>query len=775
MLRKLFLCLLCLLGYSAGAFAQTTQYTISGRLTDAQTGEALIGASVIAQETQKGSVADIDGNYRLQLPAGTYTLRWAYVGYQAQTQTISLQQNQTLNIALQPDTKQLQEVVVSAESAQAKLDATQMSAERITMQEMKNIPVIFGEIDIIKILQLKPGITNGGEGSSGLYVRGGGPDQNLVLLDDALVYNAAHLFGFFSVFNSDIIKDVTLYKGDFPAQFGGRLSSVLDTRVREGNKERFSATGGVGLISSRLTVEAPIQKGKSSILIGGRRTYFDVFTRLINQANEGVEDFSPIPDYYFYDLNAKLSFQLGQKDFLQVSGYLGRDVFGFRNDQFNFDFNWGNTTASARWDHIFSPELSSSLTGYYSEYQYEIRNQFDIFAFNVGSNVQDLTIQNDWGWTPQGSRHSFRAGALFTHHRFLVGRLQAGSQDGTVNFGNESRLAANEFGAYLLDDIEFNSRWRWNIGLRYSGFENSGQVYGGFEPRTALRFKVNERISLKAALARMYQYIHLVSNSAASLPTDIWYPSSEVVRPQISDQVAFGLSMSLANGALFFSNEYYYKNLQNQIDLRDGAQLFANPQLEREFVFGRGWSYGTEFYLEKKTGRTTGWLGYTLSWTWRQFGESNGNPAINEGRPFFPRYDRRHDISLVVVHKLSDRLSLSGTWVYNTGEAISLPTERFIVQNVEGTRPIVAPVYLERNGFRLPAYHRMDLGLVWKMKPKWGEADWTFSVYNLYNRRNAYFIYFREDRDTADNLTGFTARQVALFPIIPSVTYNFRF
>lgn len=752
-----------------------TNFRASGYVKDAKTGEDLIGATVQITGTGKGVVTNSYGFYSINLPANDVTLVFSYIGYMPVTRTLKLSENISLNINLVPQQKQLDEIVVKADGLREKLNTTQMGVERLTAKELKTIPVIFGELDIIKALQLKPGVSSGGEASSGLFVRGGGPDQNLVLLDEAQIYNAAHLFGFFSIFNPDVVKAVDLYKGDFPAQFGGRLSSVLDVKMRDGNRRKFSAAGGVGLISSRLTLETPLQKDKSSLLISGRRTYFDIFTRAINRANEGNADFNPIPDYHFYDLNAKVNYELGKKDRLFLSGYLGRDIFAFKDDDFNFNFTWGNTATALRWNHIFNSALFSNTTLSYTTYEYEITNNFDIFNFSLGADIKDYSAKIDFDYLPN-NKHTIRFGAHYTYHDFTLGRLRAGSSDGTVDFGSETLQTGNELAVFVTDDYNINKQWRINMGLRLSGFENQGKTYSGIEPRFSARYKVNAKLSLKASAARMYQYVHLVSNSGASLPTDIWYPSTQLVNPQRSDQVALGGSLLLFDGKILISNELYHKDMTNQLDLKDGARIFANPNLENEFVFGRGWSYGNEIYIEKKEGRTTGWIGYTLSWTYRKFGASNGNLPINNGEPFFPRYDRRHDISAVISHKINQRLTFTLAWVYYTGNAISLPPGRFLLQEVTGAEPGVVPHYLKRNDLRMPSYHRLDLGLVWKFFPRWGESDLTFSVYNAYNRLNPYFIFFEEIKDPNTDLTlGFQAKQVSLFPVIPSITYNFKF
>ncbi len=730
----------------------------------------MIGASVSVAGTTTGVETDVNGAYMLRVAAGTHQIQFSYLGFETLTREITLKKNTRLNVQLQETTNRLNEVVVESQrnSFQERLTTPQMSMETLTTREAKLLPALFGEVDIIKTLQLKPGIQSGGEGSSGLFVRGGSNDQNLVLLDDALVYNPSHLFGFFSVFNPDAVRGVELYKGGFPAQFGGRLSSVLDVKLREGNRNENDVSGGVGLIASRLTLEGPIQKGKSSYLVSGRRTYVDVFTRMINKAKESDPDWSPIPDYYFYDFNAKASFDLSENDRLFISGYYGRDFFKFYDENFDFNFNWGNRVASARWMHQFSPRFFVNTTFSASNYEYQIKNELDIYTFNLTSNITDLTAKTDFEYITS-EKHHLRFGAAVTDHRFVVGRIEANSQDGSVNVGTGNTYRGQEYGVYASDDWTLSPVFTVSYGLRLSGFLNSGKNFLGLEPRAAASYRFSESLTLKGNFTRMYQYVHLISNSGASLPTDIWYPSTPGVNPQRSDQFALGLT-KLIKDKYLLSTEAYYKKMTRQLDLRDGAEIFANTELEKEFVFGTGDSYGQEFYVEKKDGKTTGWIGYTLSWSNRTF------PDINNGKTFPTRFDRRHDLSVVAIHQLNKRINATATFVYGTGNAYSLPVQRFIFQDVEGEDYTVIPVYPERNSFRLAAYHRLDLGLVYKLRPKRGSSDLTFSVYNVYNRRNPYFVFFETIRDEeSDQITGFVAKQVSLFPVIPSVTYNFKF
>ncbi len=749
---------------------------VSGYVKSAATGEALIGAAIQDNTHLDGRLSDEYGYFSIQIPVGEATaLQCSYVGYGTWMDTLTLTEDLQLTIELEEADEMLETVDITASTLSDKLNSSQMSVDQLSMVEAKALPALFGEVDIIKTLQLKPGVQSGGEGTSGLYVRGGGPDQNLILLDEAQIYNASHLFGFFSTFNSDAVKGVKLFKGGFPAEYGGRLSSVIDVRLNEGNKKRFAGSGGIGLIASRLTLEGPIKKDKASFMLSGRRTYFDVFTRAANQLFEDRPNYNPIPDYYFYDFNGKVNYELGPKDQLFLSGYLGRDVFGFSSDNFGIDFTWGNKSATARWNHIFSPKLLLKTIGTFSSYDYEIRNSFSQFDFRLGSGIEDVSGRTELVWQP-GNRHTVKGGLNYTYHSFSIARFEASSEDNTVNFDSGQDFFGHELGAYVNEEFRANNRLTLQAGLRWSAFESGGTFYNGWEPRASAKYSLSDRVAVKASYARMFQYVHMVSNSGASLPTDIWYPSNAVVTPQKADQAATGVSFLIGDHILL-TNEVYYKWLDRQVDFRDGAQIFFNPNLDEEFVFGRGWGYGNEIYIEKTKGmgttmwdRLSGWIGYTYSWAWREF------PDINGGEPFHPRYDRRHDVSVVVIQELNKRWSITGAWVYGTGQAVSLPIGRFAIQGaVPGSEVDIIPEYLERNSFRMPAYHRGDLGVVYKMFPRWGESDLTFSIYNFYNRRNPYFIYYDTIENNQGEPTRFVPKQVSLFPIIPSATWNFKF
>jgi hypothetical protein len=753
--------------------------TLSGTVHGAH-GETLPGASVAVPILATGTAADSAGHYRLELPAGRVQLVVTSIGYRTVTRDLNIIKNQRLSFDLEENNQELGEVLVTGSvSLEQKLKTTQMGVEHLSISEAKLLPALFGEVDILKTLQLKPGVQSGGEGTSGLFVRGGSADQNLVLLDNTVVYNPNHLFGLFSVFNSDAVQSVDLYKSGFPAQFGGRLSSVVDVKLREGDRQHYVTTGGIGLISSRGTFEGPINKGKGSFIVSGRRTYFDIFTRAINKRNESKPDYSPIPDYYFYDFNAKANYTLGEKDQLFLTGYLGRDVFGFSsNNGFNFSFQWGNTLGSLRWNHVFSPKLFVNTTVSVSDYKYNLTNKLDQFSFSLGSRITDYTGRTDFEYTPD-DRHQVKFGATGTHHTFGVGRLNANSGDGRVNFGSDVNYYGLEGALYASDNYKATDKLQLEGGLRLTGFRSGDNQYGGLEPRAAARYSLNDKTSFKLNYALMYQYVHLVTNSGATLPTDIWYPSRLRVKPQRSQQVSGGGSFLLGNGKYLLTNELYYKWGQNQVDFRDGAQLFANPDLDAEFIFGKSWAYGNELYLEKKTGRTTGWIGYTLAWSWRNFQPQNGTNGVNGGKDFHPNYDRRHNLTVVVIHQVNARLSLTASFIYTSGNLTTLPLGRFGVQDIPGSSvgidPRPVPIYPDRNSYRLIPYHRLDLGAVYKIGTRRNQ-DLTLSIYNAYNRRNAYFVFFDTVRDKPTNrITGFAAKQVSLFPVIPSLTYNFRF
>ncbi len=777
MQRKLLI--IPLLAFCAQLLTAQASVTISGILRDNDNGETLIGATVEAIGLRKGNVSNEYGFYSFTLPisADSVTLRFSYLGFDPQQISVLPKTNIKLDVSLSTAGKVLNEITIVANQLADKVKTTEMSVATISAKEAKALPALFGETDLLKIIQLKPGVASGSEGTTGIFVRGGANDQNLIVLDEAVVYNPNHLFGFFSTFNPDAVKDLKLWKGGFPAQYGGRLSSVIDVRMKEGNNKEYDVAGGIGLISSRLTVEGPIQKEKSSFIISGRRTYADIITRQINKANEGQAEYNPIPDYYFYDLNTKVNFQLTQKDRLFLSGYFGRDVFTFKNEDFNFLFDWGNATGTARWNHVFGPKLFSNTTFTYSDYRYRLRNKIQGFSFSLGSNIVDANIKQDFYYQPN-NRHTIRFGGNATLHDFRVARLKAGSDDGSVNFESGEDFKGTEFGAFVSDDWAVTDQLKFNLGARLSGWNNSTSNYARFEPRLAANYAFSDNFAVKASYARMNQYVHLLASSGLSLPTDIWYPSTDKVLPEQSDQVAVGATLLIKNKVLV-TWEAWYKKLYNQIDFIDGAELFGQKNIETQLTTGDGYAYSPlELEIEKKDGKFTGWIGYTLAWVKR-----GRFPVINQGEYFSPRYDTRHNLTVVGLYSLNRHWQITSTFVYTSGINSWLPSGRFTFQDVAGANfQSVVPVYGNRNTFRYPAYMRADLGIVYKFKTRRSEQDLTLSVYNATDRRNPYFLYVdiqttpaQVGTGTIDVPTAFQAKQVSLFPILPTLTWNFKF
>lgn len=741
--------------------------TLKGKVFDKSTKETLVGATVFIQEKKVGTTTNALGEFEITTSENVARFKVAYIGYR---DTIIVVSNNSsyYSIALVPAYRSLNEVQVisSKDDPKEKVNDVQMGVDRISMAEAKLLPAILGEVDILKVLQLKPGVKSGGEGTAGFFVRGGSNDQNLILVEHAPVYNPSHLFGFFSVFNSDAINNVTLYKSGFPSQYGGRLSSVLDVEMNKGQADSIAVQGGIGLLASRLTINLPIIKRKLSILVSGRRTYADLITNYLNKLNKNKPDFTPIPAYYFYDFNSAVDYQINDKNKLSLNGYFGNDLFRFKGDNFSANLLWGNRSATLEWKHRFNSRMNVSTAYFTSGYLYRINTSFSEISLSLGSRIWDQGLVNNWSYYVN-EKHTLKFGVSGIYHRFTVGEYGISAEFTDIKDGQ--KIEAGEFGTYVSHTWKINKRIELLSGLRNSTFNNKNKTFNNLEPRLALKTSINSNSTIKASYARMYQYLHLVSSSAASLPTDVWYPSEEGIQPQRSDQVSLGFHQAISENKYFASIEGYYKWINNAIDFRDGAQLFANPNLSKEFVFGKGWAYGLETYFEKKKGRTTGWIGYTLSWSWRQFDK------INFGEPFHPRFDRRHDISMVIMHKLTKRLSLSGTWVYSTGNYATIAGGRFAFQDALPDQISATPDYLKRNDFQMPPTHRMDLGLVWKLRSKKYESDITFSLYNAYSRRNPFFVFYEEVKNDAGQTVQFKPTLVSLFPILPAATYNFKF
>lgn len=773
-----FTLLTCLFIFSSMGMEAQNPVSISGIVRDSITDDPLEAVTVAVDGSAQGSYTDENGYFELSVDQEPpILLHISYVGYRPKEVRIEDEdQGRDLRIAMYSSAEELTEVIVQASSLREKFHSSNTSVESIDARDAQIIPALFGEVDIIKTLQLKPGILSGSEGNSNLYVRGGNSDQNLVLLDGINIYNPSHLFGFFSTFNNDALHSVDIYKGGFPAKYGGRLSSVIDVQTKTPNNKKLSGAGGLGLISSRLLLEGPLFSENVSFLISGRRTYVDVFTEMVNKSKRDNENYNPIPQYRFYDLNGKLTARLSPSDMLTFSGYMGADVFGFKNELFHLDFDWGNRAGSVEWSHSFSKRLFSKKTLFATDYNYLIVSDMEDFHFDLGSRIRDRGFRWDLTYDSPGG-HFIQAGAQWVHHQFRLGRIKAGSITDDYDFSSGTDPAGQEWSLFAGDQFSPIESLKLNLGLRYSGFYSNSRTYHRLEPRIALNAMLSDRWSFKSSYARMSQFVHLVSNTGFSLPTDLWYPTTEKVKPQSSDQVVLGLNY-LINSSLMLTNEYYYKSMDHQIELKDHAQIFSNDNLEDEFTFGRGYAYGTELGIEKTTGALTGWIGYTLAWVRRGDFED-----LEGGRYFPPRYDRRHDVSIVSTYALNDKWSFSATFVYGTGDKAWLPAGRIYLQDIDRLNSFpVVPVYQERNTVTLPGYHRMDLSIVRSFEASWGSHDLNLSFYNLYNRRNPYFLYLDaemknllENGDKLEVPVNMTARQVSLFPILPSISWNFKF
>jgi len=773
-------------------------YTISGQLSDATNGEDLIGATVIVLELPgTGTVSNEYGFYSLSLPTGNYTIKFQFIGFDPIEKEIALTKNISLNIELGEAQSTLNEVVIKAEKENGNVTATEMSVTRVTPKDLEKIPVLFGEKDVIKSLQLTPGIKAAGEGSAGFYVRGGGIDQNLILLDEAPVYNASHLLGFFSVFNSDAIKDVALYKGGIPARYGGRASSVMDIKMNDGNSKKLGVSGGIGIISSRLTIEGPTIKDKGSFIVSGRRTYADAFLPLAPDTSLRNNKL------YFYDLNAKTNYKINDKNRVFLSGYFGRDVFKF-GDQFGFD--WGNATGTLRWNHLFSEKLFSNTSVIFSDYNYSFDIQFDENAsFTFGAGILDWNLKQDFTWFAN-AKNTVKYGFNAIYHTFKPQKFEtSGGQFQPLELDTRYGI---ENGIYIQNEQKLGSKLAMEYGIRFSSFNfladnwvyeydakgtridstfsdtrKNYKTWAGFEPRINMTYVLNESSSIKASYNRMYQYIHLLSNTVSSSPTDLWVPSSNNVAPQIVNQVSLGYFKNLSDNMFETSLEVYYKTLDNQIDYRNGADLFLNTDIEADLIYGTGRAFGAELFLKKKKGVFTGWISYALSRSLRTFDEVNG------GTEFPARQDRIHDIAVVGIYDVTPRLSISANWVFATGDAVTFPVAAYITDlpilpqsavtdlNIQGAENFgqFTAEYTDRNAGRFPPYHRADVGVTLKNKPnKKFESSWNFSVYNVYSRENAFTLSFRP-ADESDLSRGGEAVQLSLFKIIPSVAWNFKF
>lgn len=790
------------ISFSFLVFAQK-KATISGYITDARSGEALGIARIFVKELKTGTVVNNYGFYSLTLPVGIYQIEYRCDGFATVEKTIDLQANQTISLELEMAVQEIKDIRVSGKRSD-NVNSAKLGQMELKMDQVKTLPAFMGEVDVVKTLQLLPGVSSVSEGGQGFYVRGGGPDQNLVLLDEGVVYNAAHLFGFFSVFNADAINSVNLIKGGMPANYGGRLSSVLEVNMNEGNLKKFKVKGGIGAISSRLTVEGPLKKDRGSFMVSARRTYIDLLVKA------ALPDTSPFAGsgYFFYDLNAKFNYKLTDKDRIYLSAYYGKDIFSFKdnNGGFQVEMPWGNGIAALRWNHLFSSKLFMNTTLSVSDYDFEFASTQDEFRIALTSGIRDYTAKVDFSYFPN-PKHRIKWGAAYIYHDFTPTSLSAQNDTIVFNTGTAQHLYSHETAIYALDEFDLNDALRINAGLRYSTFTHVGPFdryikgdgistldsvvsydrsdviafYHGLEPRISFRYLLPDNSSIKGGYAYNYQYVHLVTLSAVSLPTDIWFPSTDKAKPEQGFQTSLGYFRNFAKDRYEASVEIYYKGMKNLIEFQEGALPGdnVNDNTDNLLVYGDGWAYGAEFFLKKTEGAFTGWIGYTWAKTERRF------PDINEGNIYPAKYDRRHDLNLVGMYKLNDTWTFSASFIYASGNTLTLPASWYVQdQNLLFQ-------YGPRNSTRMAPYHRLDLsatryGKAYKTKtdPATGQdiqvkkayrSNWSFSVYNVYNRLNPFFLYVDNDGDFMSGNFSLSVKQVSLFPIIPSVTWNFEF
>lgn len=774
---RLIIVMVCLLGGVFQLHAQQ-KFTLSGYVKDSLSSEEMIGASVYIEELKTGVTTNVYGFFSLTLAAGKYTARFQYLGYENKTEIIQLNKNTTVNILLNAESKRLQAVEVKAErSSTENIKSLEMSVASLPIQTIKKIPALFGEIDIIRSISLLPGVVNAGEGVGGFYVRGGGVDQNLVLLDEAVVFNASHMLGFFSVFNADAVKDVKLYSGGIPAEFGGRASSVLDVRTKDGNLKKFSGSGGIGVISSRLQLEGPIKKDKASFLFSGRRTYSDLLIKLAR--DEEIRD----NQLYFYDLNGKINWKINERNRIYFSSYFGRDVFKFRDI---FRIAWGNATATMRWNHLFSERLFSNLSFVFTDYQYSLGRPSGEQAFEWTSAIRNYGVKYDFTFYIN-PKNTLKYGINASLYKFQPAEVVPKDQNTIFNGIKVPDKNAVEAAAYISNEHKINDKFSLQYGLRYSSFSNIGkgksfvyedesrqsiidtiqykpfeliQFYHGLEPRFSARYEFLNNNAFKVSYMRTMQYLHLISNSTVSSPLDIWVPADNFIEPIKVQQVAVGYFKNLFDNRLETSVEGFYKYMKDIIDYKDNAELLLTDKIEAQVLNGNGYSFGAEFLIRKSTGKFTGWISYTLSRTRRQI------DGINENKFYPATHDRTHNVNVVTSYNASSRVDISMNWTYNTGIAVTFPAGKFVY---DGN---IYPFFTERNGYRMPAYHRMDMSCTLKRKnheTKKLYYEWNFSVYNVYYRKNPFSIIFEVDNDAT------VAKKIYLFAIVPSISWNFKF
>jgi CarboxypepD_reg-like domain/TonB-dependent Receptor Plug Domain len=781
-------------------FAQSN-YSLKGKIIDKATNDPLPGVSIIVNKNIISAITDKNGEFLINnLTSNEYVVTVKLFGFSEQTQKVNVTNNTTINFSL--STIELKEVEIS-DSKKQNTESSQLSSITLTMDKIKTLPAFMGEVDVLKTLQLLPGVQSAGEGNSGFYVRGGGPDQNLILMDEAIVFNPSHLFGFFSIFNSDAIEKVELTKGGMPASYGGRLASVIDITQKTGDKDTFRVEGGIGLIASRLTLQGPIKKKKSSFIVSGRRTYIDILAKPFIPKKSGFEGSS----YFFYDFNTKLNIELSPKDALSFSGYYGKDVFNFNSNQSEFktNVNWGNAIANLGWKHRFNENLFSQTNAYFSDYNFAFTGIQDDFTIKLLSGIKSYNLKSNLSFYPNAN-HALKAGFHATRHIFTPNNASASQGETIFNLGEKPKFVANELAIYLQDEFEIGTKIKINTGVRFSIFNHIGpftryivdengnkkdtinykkndniKMYNGLEPRFSMRYKLKNSFSLKAAFTQNYQYVHQATISPLALPTDIWMPSTSIVKPQFATQYNAGIFKNFKDDSFETSIELYYKQMNNLIEYKENTspEEGVNNNEDNLLTFGKGNSYGTEFLIRKNIGKINGWIGYTWSKTQRQFEEINNNQI------YPATYDRRNDLSIVFSYQLNKKWNFGSTFVYASGNAISLPISWYFIENR------LALEYSERNSFRMASYHRLDISATRKgkefiekkniesgeiiLKKKKFNSSWTFSIFNLYSRQNPYFYYFDNQGNVAEGNFKLTAKQVSLFPILPSITWNFNF
>ncbi len=767
------------------------KYTISGFVTDAMSGEKLISARVFDPDRKVGAITNNYGFYSITTEGGMVAVNCSYVGFKPFNTAFELTGDTTINIDLSSDGVEMETVEINDKKDIA--ENTQMSTIDVPIEIIKKIPALMGEVDVIKALQLLPGVQSGNEGSSGFYVRGGGPDQNLILLDGVPIYSISHLFGFFSVFPADAISNVSLIKGGFPARYGGRLSSVIDISLKDGNMKKWHGEGSVGIIASKLTVEGPIWKDKTSVMISARRTYLDILAQpLILAASKGHTN----AGYYFYDAVGKINHKFNDQNRLYFSFYGGNDQaylrdkqnYEYQGDSYesktSFKLGWGNKIAALRWNHLFSDKLFANFAATYSTFRFKVGiDQSDAqtangqtttnrFALGYDSGIRDWNARFDFDWYAKPS-HFVRFGGYGINHKYTPGVsnfiIEGPGYSLDTILGSKS-ITANEMGLYIEDDFKLGSRQKLNLGLHGSAFLVEGKLYKSLQPRVSYRLMIDENWAAKASFTTMYQYVHLLTNTNVGLPTDLWVPSTKSIKPQSAIQGAAGIARSFKDQGLEFSIEGYYKYMTGLVEYKEGASFIPERNdWQEKIVQGNGWAYGAEFFLQKKFGKTTGWVGYTLSWNKRQFTQ------LNNGEIYPYKYDRRNDASFVLTHEFSKKVDVGLVWVFGTGNALTLPISSYQGTILSQNNPYGYSNTVDqvgtRNGYRMHPYHRLDLSVNLNKEHKRWTRTWSFSVYNAYSRSNPYFLFFDYDPRTSTRVL----KQVSLFPIIPSVAYRFKF